>query len=260
MQDTLPLGNIPYGLPEYVSPSSIGTFQQCPLKFKFYKLDKLPSVSTEAQVVGSFVHEILENLFKFDHADRTISNARALARHLWHEKWSKEFNSLSVKSVENDFRWKVWWCIEHYFKLEDPSKVTLVGVEYPVRGLINEVPVFGIVDRWHLEDDRLVISDYKTGNKPSSTYEWEKKMQISIYAMLLQAETGKDLERSELFYLKSPKIVSYNLSEDIVDKVTEQVTETWTSIKSSCATGEFEAKPSRLCDWCDYKKICPVWN
>ena len=65
MQDSFDLGPLKYDYPKYMSPSSISTFQQCPLKFKFYKLDRLPTESTEAQHLGSFVHEVLEELFTY---------------------------------------------------------------------------------------------------------------------------------------------------------------------------------------------------
>ena len=66
MQDSLDLGNLPYETPAYMSPSSIGTFNQCPMRYKYAKLDRIPEDSTEAQVLGSFVHEVLEEFFKED--------------------------------------------------------------------------------------------------------------------------------------------------------------------------------------------------
>ena len=62
MQDSLPMEPVPYALPKYLSPSSIGTFNQCPMRYKYAKLDKIPEPSTEPQILGSFVHEILEDL------------------------------------------------------------------------------------------------------------------------------------------------------------------------------------------------------
>src|SRR5210317_1029264 len=113
MQDSLDLGPLKYEYPKYMSPSSISTFQQCPLKFKFSRLDKLPSESTEAQVLGSFVHEVLEELFKLSRVDRTEVSARRLARELWTSKWAEEFKDLGKSCDENEFRWKAWWCLEN---------------------------------------------------------------------------------------------------------------------------------------------------
>ena len=153
-----------YAEPEYMSPSSIGTFNQCPMRYKYAKLDRLPEPSTEPQVLGSFVHEILEELFKLDAKDRNESSARQIGKGLWNHSWSQEFANLPDQvSTENEFRWKAWWCVENYFKLEDPTSFEAKGIEEKVSGDIDGVPIFGIIDRWSIEDDKLVISDYKTG-------------------------------------------------------------------------------------------------
>ena len=76
-----------YAEPEYMSPSSIGTFNQCPMRYKYAKLDRMPEPSTEAQVLGSFVHEILEELFKLDAEDRNESSARRIGKQLWDKSW-----------------------------------------------------------------------------------------------------------------------------------------------------------------------------
>ena len=147
MQDSLPIGPLSYENPPYMSPSSISTFQQCPLKYKFSRLDKLPSESTEAQVLGSFVHEVLEELFKEDRVDRTEATARRLARDLWTDKWAAEFYDLKEKSPENEFRWKAWWCIENYFGMEDPTSFDASGIESKMQGDLDGVPLLGIIDR-----------------------------------------------------------------------------------------------------------------
>jgi putative RecB family exonuclease len=260
MQDSLDLGPLKYEYPKYMSPSSISTFQQCPLKFKFSRLDKLPSESTEAQVLGSFVHEVLEELFKLSRVDRTEVSARRLARELWTSKWAEEFKDLGKSCDENEFRWKAWWCLENYFAMEDPTLFDAAGIEAKMEGEINGVPLLGIIDRWSIEDNKIVISDYKTGKKPRPQYEWEKKMQITIYSILLKEQTGMDIERAELLYVKSGQFAKYNVDEDLENAVRVEVRNTWDQVTSMCDSGEFETRTGPLCNWCDYKSICPEWK
>ena len=44
--------------PPHLSPSSMGTFEQCPLKFKYSKIDMLKDDPTEATLMGNFVHDV----------------------------------------------------------------------------------------------------------------------------------------------------------------------------------------------------------
>ena len=261
VQDALPLGDIPYTLPSYLSPSSVGTFNQCPLRYKFSKLDKIPEPSTEAQVVGSFVHEVLELMFQLDESNRTLGSARSIAKQLWEDKWCNEYDTLISKSPENEFRWKVWWCIENYFKVEDPSSFTPSGLETKVDGSIEGVPIFGIVDRWSVNDSgKLVVSDYKTGKKPKPQYSLDKKLQIIIYVELLEAMTGMVAELGELIYLKSPAKVTYEANEENRNLVKTTLVKTWEELSSSCSSGVFEYRTGPLCNWCHYQSICPAWR
>ena len=260
MQDNLPIGNVPYKTPEYMSPSSIGTFNQCPMRYKYAKLDKIPEPSTEPQVLGSFVHEILEELFKLEAVDRTETSARRLAKELWESKWRQEYLDLDKKCDENEFRWKAWWCIENYFLMEDPTSFEAGGIEAKMNGEILGVPIYGIIDRWTLENDKIVISDYKTGKKPRPQYEWEKKMQITIYSILLGKELDKEIERAELLYVKAGEFARYEITKELEDKVASDVRKTWEELLESCASGEFETRTGPLCNWCNYKSICPAWR
>jgi putative RecB family exonuclease len=220
MQDSLPVGDLPYKIPAYMSPSSIGTFNQCPMRYKYAKLDKIPEPSTEAQVLGSFVHEVLEDLFRLPSEERTEPASRKLAKDLWDKKWADEFFDLNERCDDNEFRWKAWWCIENYFLMEDPTSFDAGGIEAKMNGDILGVPIYGIIDRWTLENDKIVISDY----------------------------------------LKSGQFAKYDVTEDLVDKVSNDVKSTWDELVVSCESGEFETRTGPLCNWCNYKRICPAWR
>jgi len=250
-----------YATPEYMSPSSIGTFNQCPMRYKFAKLDRISEPSTEAQILGSFVHEILEELFKLDAKDRNESSARQIGKGLWNHSWSQEFANLPDQvSTENEFRWKAWWCVENYFALEDPTSFDAVGIEQKVNGDIDGVPIFGIIDRWTLEDGKMVISDYKTGKKPKPRYEWEKQMQIMIYSILLEQMTEYEVKEAELIYLKFPSKAVYKPTEKVISNVKANIVQTWDELVTSCSTGVFETRTGPLCNWCSFKGMCPAWR
>ena len=57
--------------PSYLSPSSIGTYRDCPQKFKLSRIDKIAEPPSWAMHVGSFVHEVLEHLYQAPAEDRT---------------------------------------------------------------------------------------------------------------------------------------------------------------------------------------------
>ena len=94
-------------------------------------IDKLPDPKGEAAVLGTFVHRILENLLNLDASDRSVDQARAIARKLWDEtRNDDDFLGLDLSQDETtSFMWKAWRLIERYFSLEDPTAVDVVRAE-----------------------------------------------------------------------------------------------------------------------------------
>lgn len=252
----------PCTAPAHLSPSSISTWQQCPLRYKLSKIDKIPEPSTDAQLLGSFTHEILEYLYQLPHEERTLAAARRLSASLWNETWAAEVAELNLdEEAVRRFRWQTWWCIEAMFKIEDPALVTLGATEQRLETYLGDVKLLGILDRWHpLDDGRAVISDYKTGKKPKPRYEGEKKFQLGVYVHLVRAALGLDVAYTELLYLKEGIRWKFEPTDKYVDEVVETVQQVAVEIKDACAAGSFEAKPAILCDWCNFKSTCPAWK
>ena len=252
----------PCAPPPHLSPSSIGTWQQCPLRFKYGRIDKVPEPSTEAQILGSFTHEILEFLYELPRHERTPETARFLSKRLWEDKWAEETYELNLSpEAERQFRWKVWWCVEALFKMENPAEVELGGMEQKLETQLGNIKLLGILDRWHsLDDGRVVISDYKTGKKPRPMYEMEKKFQLGIYVHLVRVALGLDVAYTELLYLKEGIRWRFDPDNNFVDGVVSTVSRVADEIYASCSEGRFVAKPQKLCDWCSFKSECPAWK
>lgn len=251
--------------PPYLSPSSIDTFHQCPLKFKFSRIDKLVDPPTEATVLGSFVHAVLEELFVLPAQDRTLSAAKSIMASQWRAEWEeKTIDVLGNKpQLLKDFRWRAWWCIENYFKIEDPTAIDPKGIEHELNDQIESVPIKGFIDRWHQGQDGIIISDYKTGKTPNRNWVDGKFTQLLIYAEILCSQTEQPLQLVELLYLKDGvKFQKWN-DDNLQTKLSEirlMVADTHNQVQRRCEIGEFEATPNKLCNWCSYKSICPAWT
>lgn len=245
--------------PPYLSPSSVGTFQQCPLRFKYSRIDKLPEPPTVHTLLGNFVHEILEDLYSIDAEKRTIPVARAIARDKWDTKYSLETKSLDIN--DHDFRWKAWWCVENLWKCEDPSKTELASVEFEINGEINGVRIKGFVDRFKKDDNgNIIVEDYKTGKIPNPKYTDDKFQQLLIYAVMLEELNVGKTSEVRLMYLAGPKILQRTVADEDRRKTIATLVSTKNSVDEYCASGEFPAKPGILCNWCNFKKICPAWK
>ncbi len=247
--------------PPYLSPSSISTFQQCPLKYKYSRIDGLQDPPTEATLRGNFVHSVLEEMYCFPAETRTLETAKNLAKDLWDSDYAERV----APYVRGDealrlFRWSSWWCIENLFSMEDPTALHFDGIETELNDSIDGVAIKGFIDRWRKTDDGIIVGDYKTGKTPSPRFRDDKYFQLLLYAYVLEKQLNQTVKEIELLFIKD----SVRLSKEVTDEDRENVRSTVVSIRKEidarCVTGEFEPIKHRLCDWCNYKSICPIWS
>jgi putative RecB family exonuclease len=247
--------------PPHLSPSSIGTFQQCPLKFKYAKIDKLVDPPTEATVLGNFVHDVLEDLYNLPPEERTLDVAKSLMRAQWDSSWGEEAKSVSLTGNMREFQWRAWWCVEGCFKLENPQVLKPSGLEEKVEGFIGDQKILGFIDRWSMKDDgKIIISDYKTGKVPSPKYSKDKFFQLLLYSVLLSPIKGAEVEELELLYVAHAKRLTLKVEPEKLEATKETVTKVSNGIRIRCESGNFEPQQSKLCNWCNYKSFCPAWN
>lgn len=261
MTQAIPEANIP----KYLSPSSVSTYLQCPLKYRYSRIDKIPEPTTEPQIVGSITHEVLEFLHRLPSDQRSLRTARQILLDRWNEEWSQKIDEdLGLGPYDKHLlRWNVWRCVENYFEYEDPSMIELDGIEHRLEAEVNGVPVLGIIDRWQRCDDgTILIGDYKTGKVSRPPYDKEKQFQLLIYVDLVEAVLGETVSAAELLYLKGNKVTvkSYLPTEENRADTRQTLSEVWEGVKASCESGEFRPRKHRLCDWCSYKSICPLWS
>lgn len=245
--------------PPHLSPSSINTFLQCPLKFKFSKIDGLTEPPTVHTLLGNFVHEILETLYALPPEERTIEETKRIARDSWVDKYEMEAKSIRVANQE--FRWKAWWCVENLWKIEDPVARSFEGIETEMLGDVDGVKIKGFIDRFaRLDDGSISVEDYKTGKVPGPNYLSDKFFQLYIYAVMLDRLGFGQASKVSLIYLAGPKVFTWNVTEEKLQETIKVIKDTKEQIDVFCEKGSFPAKTSGLCNFCFFKSSCPAWK
>lgn len=247
--------------PPYLSPSSIGTFNQCQLKFKYNKIDNRREDPTEATLMGNFVHDVLEALYHQESDKRDLATAKSFASKLWDEGWGDQVRPW-VKGDENlrMFRWKSWWCIENLWKIENPMLLSPSGLEHELNGEIAGVKIKGFIDRFSESENGFTISDYKTGKTPKKNWVDDKFVQLLIYSHLLDSTGIGKATDVELLYLKDGVKFTKKVTDEALQSIEKTIVSTKKSIDICCETEKFETTKSILCNWCSFKKECPAWR
>ncbi len=98
--------------------------------------------------------------------------------------------------------------------IEDPANAALFGpdslAEAPIAGLVGDAAVVGVVDRLLVEDDRVLVVDFKTGRfvpDNGAAVPLPHRRQMAAYAEVLRrAFPGRRIEAA-LLYTRGPKLL-----------------------------------------------------
>jgi len=125
----------------------------------------------------------------------------------------------------------------------------------------TNVYLHGYVDRLDIAPTGEVrIVDYKTGKSPKPGWEEKALFQLRVYALLYWKNTGVLPRLLQLIYLGDGRVVKSSPTQADVEAVEKVLHRVAKDIFISVEKEYWPPKPSRLCDWCYFKSICPAHN
>ena len=250
-------------LPASLSPSKVSSFTDCALAFRFSAIDHLPEPPSVPATRGSLVHAALERLFCLDPAARTFDRSlECLAEAVAEFRSNPDFTDLNLdEAAEATFLAEARVLLEKYFRLEDPTTITPIGIELKLEIEVGGVKLRGIIDRLELDaDGELVVTDYKTGRAPGERQEQQRLAGVAFYSLLCERLFGRRPAKVQLLYLADPLAIISTPTDRSTKGVERKLAAVWTAVERACEREDFRPNPSRLCDWCGFKAYCPAFG
>ena len=152
--------------------------------------------------------------------------------------------------------------IEAYFEMEDPQRLEPHAREVTVQAEVDGgFQLRGFVDRVDRTADGLIrIVDYKTGRAPSEAYAGKAMFQMRFYGLTWWRMTGEVPRLLQLMYLGSRSLLRYEPEAGDLEATERRVLALRDAIARAADSGQFAPSPSRLCDWCSHRALCPAWG
>ena len=248
--------------PLAISPSRASDYKHCPLQYRLRAIDKIPEPSTEAQVKGTLVHAVLEEMFAWPREERTYPAAVKRLKPNW-EKMREEDPSCA-EPVADEYQLLVdaRTLLRGYFTMENPLGFDAHAQEMPVDfTLPNGVPVRGFIDRVDIAPTGEVrVVDYKTGKKPLPRYSQDAQFQMRFYALVYWRMFGVVPTQLKLMYLKVMDSMILAPSREELEYFERDLAELWWKIEADGKSGNFRPQQSKLCGWCVFQHLCPVFG
>ena len=111
---------------------------------------------------------------------------------------------------------------------------------------------------------RSAVPTHNTGKIPRDRYLDDAFFAMRIYALLLFEETGKMPHMLRLIYLKGETaeeaVRRVIVTPELLERTRRDVNAIWRRIKTAAATGNWPTKTGPLCNFCDFKPMCPAFG
>jgi putative RecB family exonuclease len=250
-----------------LSPSRAADFKSCPLLYRFRCIDRLPEPPSRVATRGTLVHAVLERLFDLPAGARTLEAARSLLPEAW-QRVVDECPEASTLFADDPggAEFAAWMAsseqlLANYFALEDPTRLEPAAREELVEVDIDGLRLRGYVDRLDVSPTGdLRVVDYKTGTTPREAFEAKALFQLKFYALVLWRTRGVVPRMLRLMYLSDSDTLSYRPDADELLRFERTLKAIWAAIERALRTGDFRPSPSRLCEWCDHRALCPSFG
>jgi putative RecB family exonuclease len=250
-----------------LSPSRASDFKQCPLLYRFRAIDRLPETPSRAQVRGTVVHAVLQRLYRLPAAERVPEAALDLVGPVWTELLDAAPELGEMFDGGDDPELQEWLesagaLLAGYFQLEDPRRLEPEACELLLEAELGSgVLLRGYVDRLDVAPGGQVrVVDYKTGAAPREIAEIRALFQMKFYALALLRSRGVVPAQLRLIYLADRESLTYRPELAELERFERTLDAIWTAILRAGRNGDFRPSPSRMCDWCSHKAICPAFD
>lgn len=249
------------------SHSRLSTFEQCRLRFRLRYIDKVvPEVETSIEAhLGSCVHNALEWLY----VEKQKGNLPTIEETIkyYSENWQTNYkeNICIVKkelTAKDYFNKGIKFLLDYYLKhqpfndgtieLEKKIIIDLDGTgKYKIQGFIDRLV-------YNKETKEYEIHDYKTANSLPTEEKVATDRQLALYSIGIKDLFGHhhNILLTWHYLAHNIKICSRRTEEEL-EKLKREIINLIDEIES---TKDFPAQKSILCDWCEYKSMCPMFG
>ncbi|MFP4402551.1 MAG: ATP-dependent helicase [Candidatus Nanoarchaeia archaeon] len=241
------------------SVSQIKTYQQCPKKYYYQYICKIPQEPKYFFSFGTSMHQVFELLMPLFEKNHQFSRDEIILHGL--HLLSMHWRSLGYESVmqEREYFQKALRSVEDFVDLELKRREEGVKNESQEEEFIIEVgekkhKLLGYIDRIDtLNNNKYTIIDYKTSKSMAYMSQLREDLQLYTYALALKQLKGVYPHSMALWYVIHNRIAQVEFKEEVMEKVEQRIIEGVEAIESN----NFEAQPSFFnCTYCDFKDIC----
>jgi len=260
------------------SYSKIDLFDKCRKKYHFNYLD--PEVAPIKKqflkpryynTKGSAVHGAITLFYHLPKSKRNFSNLKECLKKSWYSELDIYrqpplglLGGFRDLEHERDSYLASLKMLHNFIKIEKEEKPSLFYVpvktirksfedyEKMIKPINKKLFLSGKFDRIdELENGNLKVVDFKTGKSKNGMG------QLEFYKLLAEMNFDKKVDEVSYHYLNDGKVENFDVSKVKTSSIKKKILD---KVKEIEEAKIFAPNPTRLCDHCDFKEICPVFK
>ena len=243
-----------------LSATSIQTYVDCPLKYKYQYIDRIPQRFDKAYLkLGIVIHKVLELFHKNKYKNRGEL----------YDLLEAEWKSTDFHYKQEDFQYKndAKLMLDNYSNYIKDYQSHKAYYEFEFEFETSYAVLKGKCDRVEIsKDNKISIIDYKTSNKSKTPKQLLSNIQLGLYA-LFSKESGFKNKSNRLKKIPENLIVLFlreqmpSVEISISDKNLNDIEDVIKNVCEGLSNNNFSANKGRPCDFCDYKYLnCSEWK
>jgi putative RecB family exonuclease len=238
-----------------LSFSRIDTYANCPRKFRYAYVDRLPGKPGPHLSFGTSIHNALESFY--DRKLPACPTEDELLGFLY-ERWDASGFAAMGRDEQVAYYRQAQEVLRRFHRRQAPTyrlpAATEAWFELPVA---YEAVVVGSIDRVDVDDEgRFHVVDYKTNRKVKDRARVASSLQLALYALACRHLYGTLPATVSLDFVVPGVTITVPLEDLDLDAARQAVLDTATAVRAEA----YSPTPNPLCDWCDFKPICPAWS
>lgn len=250
-----PLWRADDGQPVTLSPSSLQTLIDCPLRWLAERHGAADGRDLRS-TIGSVLHTLVAQPGGSE-AELSAELDRAWRQLPFEAQWYADNERERHRAMLAAF---LQW------RQQARGELTEVGVEVEFDGVVDGVRLRGRIDRVERDTaDRLVVVDVKTAKSPATKGDAQQHAQLAMYQLAVDAgliEDGGKPGGARLVYPGKP--AATGATERGQDPLTDETRRTWLDrigeAAAATAGPTFAARVNDGCRHCPIQPICPAHN
>ena len=259
----MPPGGV--GLSEIYSHSRLSTFENCPKRFEYRYVLKIPTDTDGIEAfVGKRVHDVLERLYIAAGKGQVPSLDQVI--HRYKQLFEEHYDAGRVRIVREGtpvefYRKNGERCLSDFYRRHYPfDGDETLDLEHRVLFSLDQKDEYrlqGIIDRLTRARDGVIeIQDYKTGQRIPTQAQLDEDRQLALYQIGLMDRFPDQPIRLVWHFLKHNRLLKSTRTPEQLGALRQTTIDAIDRVR---AEREFKPNPSRLCDWCEYNDRCPVY-